>query len=213
METKDVSLDNFKKYKNTYEETFKLSASIFKQIDFKTNIAKEIEQNFVLKISNELNREKALEKILNYLNDFEKSIYLEAGLFEYSIVYTKLKNLPENLIISVYIDKLNDIILNLDKYSSIKNRYLKKNILNGNISPSEVPFLSPQDIHPKCWFDLEKKKKLREYKKSHMAATDLYKCYKCGESKCKITQLQTRGADEPITNFISCLVCGNTFKQ
>jgi transcription elongation factor S-II len=110
-------------------------------------------------------------------------------------------------------DKLNNIILNLDKSTSTNNRYLKKNILNGNIFPSKVPFLSPQDIHPKCWSDLEKKIKLREYKKSHMAATDLYKCYKCGESKCKITQLQTRGADEPITNFITCLVCGNTFKQ
>ena len=46
-----------------------------------------------------------------------------------------------------------------------------------------------------------------------MSYTDLYKCYKCKERKCKVIQLQTRSADEPMTNFITCLVCFNTFTK
>ena len=55
--------------------------------------------------------------------------------------------------------------------------------------------------------------KKKEYKKNNMAATNLYKCYKCGERKCQVMQMQTRSADEPMTNFVTCLVCHNNFKR
>ena len=48
-----------------------------------------------------------------------------------------------------------------------------------------------------------------EERENNMAFSDQYKCRKCGESKCKITQAQTRSADEPMTTFTRCLDCGN----
>lgn len=41
------------------------------------------------------------------------------------------------------------------------------------------------------------------------AVSGMYKCGKCGKSECTFSQLQTRGADEPMTTFVTCTVCGN----
>ena len=213
MEVKSISIKEFPKYESVYNNAINRSVSIFKNMTFATDVGKEISNELVNRINSFINRVESFNKITAKLDDIDKSIELEAGIFEFVLFYIALKNLPEELTTGVYNDKLCDLLVNLDKHSSVENKYLKKKILSGDLLPQAVPFMSPQQIHPKRWKLLEKKKKLREYKKSHMAATDLYTCYKCGESKCKITQMQTRGADEPITNFITCLVCHNTFKQ
>lgn len=36
----------------------------------------------------------------------------------------------------------------------------------------------------------------------------VYGCKKCGSKNVKVTQRQTRSADEGMTEFISCIVCG-----
>ena len=57
-----------------------------------------------------------------------------------------------------------------------------------------------------------KEKEYIEQREKNIVYSDAYKCFKCGESKCKITQAQTRSADEPMTTFVVCVVCHNTFK-
>lgn len=44
------------------------------------------------------------------------------------------------------------------------------------------------------------------------ATTDQFKCGRCGQRKTKYRQMQTRSADEPMTTFVSCVVCGNQWK-
>jgi transcription elongation factor S-II len=39
-----------------------------------------------------------------------------------------------------------------------------------------------------------------------------FTCKKCKSKKTTYYQQQTRGADEPMTNFVSCLECGNKWK-
>mgnify|MGYP001186892887 FL=1 len=45
-----------------------------------------------------------------------------------------------------------------------------------------------------------------------MATTNIFTCKKCGKKKCSFYQLQTRSADEPMTTFVNCLVCGSSWK-
>ena len=45
------------------------------------------------------------------------------------------------------------------------------------------------------------------------AMTDQFKCRKCGSRSCSYYEVQTRSADEPMTQFISCLDCGNRWKM
>ena len=43
--------------------------------------------------------------------------------------------------------------------------------------------------------------------------TDMYQCSKCKNRKCTVSMAQTRSADEPMTIFVTCQVCGKTFKM
>jgi transcription elongation factor S-II len=49
--------------------------------------------------------------------------------------------------------------------------------------------------------------------KDELQTTDMFRCGKCGQRKCCYYQLQTRSADEPMTTFITCVPCGNRWKQ
>jgi len=40
-----------------------------------------------------------------------------------------------------------------------------------------------------------------------------YKCKKCGNKKIVMYSLQLRSADEPMTNFFTCTMCGKKWKQ
>jgi hypothetical protein len=42
--------------------------------------------------------------------------------------------------------------------------------------------------------------------------SDALRCGKCGQKKVSYTQAQTRSADEPMTTFCECTVCGNRWK-
>jgi transcription elongation factor S-II len=44
------------------------------------------------------------------------------------------------------------------------------------------------------------------------AATDAFKCPRCKQRQCTYFQLQTRSADEPMTTFVTCVVCNNRWK-
>jgi len=44
------------------------------------------------------------------------------------------------------------------------------------------------------------------------AETEGFQCHRCKQRKCRYTQMQTRSADEPMTTFVTCTVCGNRWK-
>ena len=110
------------------------------------------------------------------------------------------------------------IFVNSSLISGIKDKCplsvktFKKDLLNGKINPSEVAFMSPSQMHPQKWQYWIKKKEYMEWRENNIAYSDAYQCGKCKERKCKVTQLQTRSADEGATIYVSCMVCHHTFK-
>ena len=60
--------------------------------------------------------------------------------------------------------------------------------------------------------DLGKMDELK-YKIKPEAMTDQFKCRKCFSRSCSYYEVQTRSADEPMTQFITCLNCKNRWKQ
>ena len=177
-------------------------ADIFGEVDFITHEARNLDTNYLINLYNQVDRSQSIINISKKILDIDKSMILEAGIYESSILYCITNFYDENMFQAVYLDKLDNLIYDLDQ----------ENISN-YLDIQKIAFLDPHVIKPSNWEDLLKKRELKEYKKNNMAATDLYKCYQCGERKCQIRQAQTRSADEPMTVFVTCLVCGNTFTK
>jgi DNA-directed RNA polymerase subunit M/transcription elongation factor TFIIS len=183
-----------------------------------SNYAFTTENSIDIKDTHIQNAEKMLERaknqvlINNVIMDIDLAIKIELSIFEYSLLYCLNNGYNENFLKPVYDHKINDIITNLDANNKINNKILKKNIINGKINPSDVGFMSPTQLNPEKWSYWIKKKEHLEWKESSITYSSAYKCRKCGESKAQISQRQARSADEPMTTFIKCMVCKNTFK-
>lgn len=189
------------------------SVSNFKSINPITTEFKNIDTELKKDLEKAVSRVTVVNNLSKELNDIDAAIEIEASIYEFTIVYGIVKNIMGQLLSAIYNDKVYEVMSNLSKNSSVNNKYLKKNIINGKINAQQVGFMTPQEMNPDVWEKYIKKQELKEYKKNNMAATNLYKCYKCGERKCQVMQMQTRSADEPMTNFVTCLVCHNNFKR
>ena len=93
-----------------------------------------------------------------------------------------------------------------------KNDFLKNSIKNKSIDPSKLCYMNQEEIEPDKYKQILEKRQLEEYRKNNQATSDAFKCNKCGERKCQVTQKQTRSGDEPATTFVECMECGFMFK-
>lgn len=182
------------------------------QYDFITENSVDIKDEYIQNAEKLLNRAENQIKLNEILFDIDISLKIELSIFEFSLIYCLNNNLNNNFIKAVYEDKLNSIIANLIDIKNINNKTLKKDLLTKKINPSYVAFMSPAQLHPQKWLYWVKKKEYKEIRENSIVYTDTYKCFKCGERKTKVTQAQTRSADEPMTTFVTCLICYNTFK-
>lgn len=184
----------------------------YSKYDFVFENSVDIKDSWIQFAESIIPRSKKQVELSNLLNNIDIALKIELSIFEYSLIYCQNNKFDKNYVQAVYEDKFYFIISNIEDRPEISNKTFKQNLLEKKINPSYVGFLSPSQIHPDKWNNIIKKKEYMEQRENSIAYSDAYKCYKCGESKCKITQAQTRGADEPMTTFVVCLVCHNTFK-
>jgi transcription elongation factor S-II len=193
------------------------------QDDLFSKLAKNIKDNFGTENSKDVSKSdityllenvKSSESIISInsiINDINKSIEIEKGIFEYALVYCTIGEFDRSIMPAIYDDKFQDIILNLDQNSYIENKTFLQVIQNDTVNLRLIPFFSPSQIHPENWISIVEKYKYRIEAENYTVATDLYKCAKCGERKCTVAELQMRSADEPTNKLITCLVCYKTF--
>jgi transcription elongation factor S-II len=114
-----------------------------------------------------------------------------------------------------YEKKAQQILLNLDPQSYVKNTYLCAGILNGTVAPLGVVKLTPQELFPANWKEVIAKNDLQRQKEQALkpATTDMFQCPKCKKRQTTYYEQQTRGADEPMTIFISCVSCGKQWRM
>jgi len=165
-------------------------------------------------------RNNAVNKLNEHINDLSKSRNIEKHIYNNLITYSSNNNIirswSNNIFINLYFSKIRSLYLNLDKASYINNNYLLDKILNNEIKPEDIPKLSVYDIYPDNWKDILDEKTKRDklkYELKPEAMTDQYKCRKCGSRKCSYYEMQTRSADEPMTQFFTCLNCQNRWKM
>ncbi|OHT12453.1 hypothetical protein TRFO_17733 [Tritrichomonas foetus] len=95
---------------------------------------------------------------------------------------------------------------------------LKERLLNGELSPADFASMTEDDLTTD-----EMKEKINQMRQENMdkamvpkppeAVSAFFRCRKCKSNRVTFFQLQTRSADEPMTNFCTCLECGNEWRE
>lgn len=161
---------------------------------------------------------KAIQKLNLIIDDEDKCKNIENSIYEYSSEQCRGKNIEPDIenkyFKRIYVNKLMSLYNNLDKNSYIKNESFYEEVMDGNIDISKIAFLSPQEVNKKHWKQYIDKQSAADdflYSRTAGIRTTEYKCGRCKERNCSYYQLQVRCSDEPMTTFINCLNCGNTW--
>ena len=201
------------------------------------NKTENIENKEIKKINilREKNRDM-LTKILKYNENEEQNLkdtkIIEANTYNVCLRLYKTKynfktiyeqDLEKNDFLNCYMDisyqiytKINDYFLynKKEKYQNNDNnlnKELQKSIvleIYNELNKNNVLFNSNE-------FSVQK---FKEYKKIKYLTEPLqvcegiHVCSKCKSKKTYSYQLQTRSSDEPMTNFVTCVECGNKWK-
>jgi len=163
-----------------------------------------------MKIANADTFRSNVKKKLNKIIRRKKlSLNLEKGIFNYTIQTARLRNVvrkwDNKAFVMIYVDKFKGILLNLNAKSTVKNKDLLKRLKNKEFKAHELAFMTHQELYPEKWKYLIDKKIKRE-------ESEGFFCFKCKKRKCSYYQMQTRSADEPMTTFVTCLLCGNNWQ-
>ena len=181
--------------------------------NFRTNTATNIRLEILKYAVNNLTKSDSFLKLCQYVRP-DIALEIIDGVVERTLLLVNENPQPEFIMFmeNIYNDKITNICCNLDvNNKSVDNQTLINSVNSRNIEPHLVAFMTPQQLHPKRWlFEIEKKKILEDTSNSKKV-TDIYTCRKCKNKKCTTVQMQTRGSDEPMTIFVTCLVCYNTF--
>ncbi|KAF5331975.1 hypothetical protein D9611_008828 [Ephemerocybe angulata] len=113
-----------------------------------------------------------------------------------------------------YKNKIRSLFVNLKAQN---NPELRESVVSGETSAERLATMSSEDMASE-----EHKAKLKKIKEENLfqslsaqeteAETEAFQCGRCKQRKCRYRQAQTRSADEPMTTFVTCTVCGNRWK-
>ncbi|RKF61432.1 Transcription elongation factor S-II [Erysiphe neolycopersici] len=113
-----------------------------------------------------------------------------------------------------YRAKIRSLFQNL---KAVSNRELGQKVMSGDITSSKFVSMSHDELKSSQRRQEDEKILKENMKKAQVpmaekSISDALKCGKCGQKKVSYSQAQTRSADEPMTTFCECTVCGNRWK-
>ena len=172
-----------------------------------TNKLVEPRESIITIFKELIDNEKLAKKI-------EESIF--KSIFELAKERRVLRKWDNLVFKKMYINKARSLYTNLKKDSYVGNAKLIQRIKQRKFDLENIADMSFQALYPEHWKKLLDEKFKREkmmYEDKEEAMTDQFKCGRCKSRKCTYFELQTRSADEGMTTFITCINCGNRWKQ
>lgn len=129
---------------------------------------------------------------------------IEIAIYNDTVTYANKHNIEsawDNFIFKhYYVTKAMNVFHHL-KNPAFKNRVIRERLSKNICSLSQSEMKSNNSI-------------IKEDDTINLdeIADGIFKCPKCHKRKVTYYQMQTRSADEPMTNFITCLSCYNRWK-
>jgi len=158
-------------------------------------------------------RENIRNQFNKTLKSNKKSTNLEIGIFNYCLKEATQKKIirkwENKYFVQLYVDRFRTIYLNL------KNKNILDKLMKNEIAAEKFAFLTHQEMKPEKWdkyIDAKIKRDKYKFENNMEACTDAFTCRQCKSNKCSYYQMQTRSADEPMTTFVSCIMCGARWK-
>jgi len=113
-----------------------------------------------------------------------------------------------------YRAKIRSLFQNLKNKS---NRDLGRRVMSSEITAARFVVMSHEELKSAERRKEDEKLHMENMKNAQVpmaerSISDALKCGKCGQKKVSYSQAQTRSADEPMTTFCECTVCGNRWK-
>ena len=99
-----------------------------------------------------------------------------------------------------------DIIMGIENGSLSKVNV--ENHVDMIIKDFKVCEIASQNFKP-----LIERKQIKELLVNTSSYTTAYVCKKCSSTKSRVTYVQTRSSDEPMTAFIKCVDCNHLMRQ
>ena len=155
-------------------------------------------------------RKETFELLNTIIKNNKKTKQIENSIYIFTIDTIKLNELLTDYFNDIYNHKLSEIYENIN--GTINNNYLLDTINNENINLNTIAYMKPEELFPDNWKKIINRLDLINEKQKNMATTDIFTCKKCKKNRCSVHQMQTRSADEPMTTFVTCMVCKNTWK-
>jgi transcription elongation factor S-II len=96
---------------------------------------------------------------------------------------------------------------------------LRSRLLSGTLLPTAFFALVPSELMTPQERAAEDKRQAeilaaKEASEASMLTfSEIFECEKCGKRKCTFYEQQTRGGDEPMTQFVTCHECGYQFQK
>lgn len=131
---------------------------------------------------------------------------IEISVYNDTITYAKTHEVEaswDNFIFKhYYVIKSQQILENLKRFPDFRKKVISEKL------STKIVSLSFMDMRP------ERSEKSSPVVVSSEDVSDgIFKCAKCNKRKTTYYSRQLRSADEPMTNFITCLNCGNRWKN
>lgn len=136
--------------------------------------------------------------------DGKKAENVERSVYNFTIQKCDEKCIPKewnnSLFVHVYKQRITWVLHKLENSPTLLQDINSKNVL-----AKDVGFLSEKDLERGAAGDV--------LDVEESVSDGIFQCRKCGSKKTTYYSLQTRSADEPMTNFITCVTCGNRWKM
>ena len=150
------------------------------------------------------------ERDMTYVKSINCGENMEKGILNLVVTlcskYDILSNWYDKEFVWLYQKELNDLVYDLKASPELVKKIADKVLL-----PHEISFMSSVQRNADKWQQYMKKRYTREaimFEVDLSQVTDQFVCKVCKQRKCVYVEKQTRSADEPMTVFITCILCG-----